>query len=175
MSFVSSLFFTSLLATMSRFVFLTTTCMLAAIGVVSANPVTTRQSATCSPNFVDAGVCIIAGDMERPTVAQTGSSSPMYTVKAITKTGLAVDAANGFLTLESVKSTTTTQSWEIKCKQCFSGASCHPKGGEFAVGCAIVPPPSGLPVQLEMGSEFFGLNPRAPVVAQTFDFWTATA
>jgi hypothetical protein len=76
--------------------------------VVSATPLATRQSATCSPNFEGAGVSIIAGETEwgvSPVVAgtplkrdlgtfplnataewhvqQTGSANPTYIVKCV--------------------------------------------------------------------------------------------
>ncbi|KAJ6551232.1 hypothetical protein B0H19DRAFT_1156977 [Mycena capillaripes] len=172
----------------------TVACIL---GVVSATPI---GRATCSPNFEGAGVSIVAGDTEwgvSPIVAgtplkndvgtfppnataqwhveQTGSANPTYIVKAISNNGLVVDVANGLLTLEDIDSTKQTRIWEIDCKQCSSGASSTPGGGKFAAGCAIKSVPSGLCVTLEMGSEFIGLTDCNPVVAQSFDFWTATA
>ncbi|KAJ6618138.1 hypothetical protein B0H10DRAFT_1266810 [Mycena sp. CBHHK59/15] len=185
---------------MFSFASLTATCILTALGAVSATPLADRQSATCSPNFEGAGVSIIAGQTEwgvSPVAAgtplkrdlgtfplnataewhveQTGSAIPTYIVKAISNNELVVDVVDRQLTLEQINSASPTQIWEIDCKQCFSGASSTPGGGKFAVGCAIKSAPSGLCVQLEMGSEFIGLNPCSGVVAQTFDFWTATA
>ncbi|KAJ7677997.1 hypothetical protein DFH06DRAFT_1291353 [Mycena polygramma] len=179
---------------MFSFASLTVACLLA---VASATPLA-RQS-TCSPNFEGAGVSIVAGDTEwgvSPVVAgtalkkdvgtfppnataqwhveQTGSSSATYIVKAITNNGLVVDLADGLLTLENINSTKQTQIWDIDCKQCTPGASSGP-GAKYAAGCAIKSAPSGLCVTLEMGSEFFGLTECNPVVAQTFDFWTATS
>ncbi|KAJ7097664.1 hypothetical protein C8R44DRAFT_748374 [Mycena epipterygia] len=169
------------------------------IGAVSATPLATRQAATCSPNFEGAGVSIIAGGTEwgvSPVVAgtplkkdlgtfplnataewhveQTGSANPTYIVKAISNNELVVDVVNGELTLEQIDSTKQTQIWEIQCAQCFSGASSTPGGGEFAIDCAIKSVPSGLCAQDEMGSEFIDLGECADVVAQRWDFWTAT-
>ncbi|KAJ6598258.1 hypothetical protein DFH09DRAFT_1356572 [Mycena vulgaris] len=175
---------------------ITIACVL---GFVSATPLATRQSATCSPNFEGAGVSIIAGQTEwgvSPVVAgtplkrdlgtfplnataewhvqQTGSANPMYIVKEINQNELVVDVVDGLLTLEAIDSTEQTQIWEIDCKQCFSGASSTPGGGKFASGCAIKSVPSGLCAQLERGAEFIGLGECTGVVAETFDFWTAT-
>ncbi|KAK7052154.1 hypothetical protein R3P38DRAFT_2858870 [Favolaschia claudopus] len=166
--------------------------------LVSATPVA-RQS-LCSPNFEGAGVSIIAGDAEwtvAPVVAgtplkkdgdpfppnatanwhveQTGSANATYLVKAITNNELVVDVVSNQLTLEQIASSKQTQIWDIKCKQCVSGASSTPGGGEFASGCSIVSVPSGLCATLEMGSEFLGLTECNPVVAQTWSFWTATS
>ncbi|KAJ7472402.1 hypothetical protein B0H11DRAFT_2038874 [Mycena galericulata] len=176
---------------------LTIACVL---GAVSATPMVTRQSATCSPNFEGVGVSIIAGETEwgvSPVVAgtplkkdlgtfplnataewhveQTGSANATYIVKAITNNDLVVDVVNGQLTLEEIDSTQQSQIFEIDCKQCISGASSTPGGGEFAIGCAIKSVPSGLCVTLEMGSEFIGVTDCTGVVAETFDFWTPTS
>ncbi|KAJ7888447.1 hypothetical protein B0H13DRAFT_889028 [Mycena leptocephala] len=180
---------------------LTAACILGAV-TVSATPVT-RQAPTCSPNFEGAAVSIIANQVEwdvSPVVAgtplkkdvtgtfplnataewhveQTGSANPTtYIVKALTPANnLVVDLANGILTLEDIDAKKQTQIWEIECKQCLSGASSTPGGGKFASGCAIKSAPSSLCVTAEMGSEYFGLTDCSPVVAQTFDFWTATS
>ncbi|KAJ7705574.1 hypothetical protein B0H17DRAFT_1193230 [Mycena rosella] len=179
---------------------LTVACIL---GVAAATPFA-RQSAMCNPNLEGAGVSIITpGDTEwyvSPVVAgtalkkdgggfppnataewhveQTGSANPTtYIVKAISNNGLVADVVNGQLTLEEIDSSKQSQLWEINCKQCFSGASSTPGGGEFAVGCLIKSVPTGLCATLEMGSEFLGLGEcdnEHPVVAETFNFWTAT-
>ncbi|KAJ7769696.1 hypothetical protein DFH07DRAFT_1058155 [Mycena maculata] len=182
---------------------LTTLTIACVLGVVSGTPLATRQSATCNPNFEGAGVSIIANEVEwgvSPVVAgtplqddlgtfplnattewhveQTGSANPTYIIKAISNNDLVVDVVGGEfgqLTLEEIDSTKQTQIWEIDCRQCFPGASSTPGGGEFAVGCAIKSAPSGLCVTVEMGAHIFGLTNCSPVVAQTFDFWTATS
>ncbi|KAJ7220625.1 hypothetical protein GGX14DRAFT_675394 [Mycena pura] len=175
----------------------TLACLL---GVVSASPLAPRQGTTCNPNFEGAGVSIIAGQTEwgvSPVAAgtplkrdlgtfplnataewhveQTGAANPTYIVKAISNNQEVVDVVNGRLTLEDISSTAKTQIWEIDCKQCVQGASSTPGGGKFAAGCAIRSAPSGLCVQLEMGSEFIALAECSGVVAQTYDFWTATS
>ncbi|KAF7377523.1 hypothetical protein MSAN_00174400 [Mycena sanguinolenta] len=173
---------------------ITFACILAA---ASATP-TTRQS-TCSPNFEGAGVSIlvaagnvkwavspvVAGTVLKKTaepfppnavadwhVEQTGSANATYIIKAISNNELVVDVVDGELTLEKID-TLTTQTWDIDCQQCISGASSTPSGGEFASGCSIKSVPSGLCATLEMGAEFLGLTECNPVVAQTFNFWTA--
>ncbi|KAJ7779268.1 hypothetical protein B0H16DRAFT_1502116 [Mycena metata] len=173
---------------------LTVACIL---GVVAGTPM--ARQGTCAPNFEGAGVSIIAGQTEwgvSPVAAgtplkrdlgtfplnatakwhveQTGSANPTYIVKAISNNGLVVDVVNGLLTLEEIDSSKQTQIWEIECKQCTSGASSTPGGGEFAAGCSIKSVASGLCAQLEMGGEFIGVSECNPVVAQTYDFWTAT-
>ncbi|KAJ7176757.1 hypothetical protein C8R46DRAFT_1213337 [Mycena filopes] len=173
----------------------TVACIL---GLVSGTPIA-RQATSCSPNFEGAGVSIIAGETEwgvSPVVAgtplkrdlgtfplnataewhveQTGSATPNYIVKAISNNELVVDVVGGLLTLEQIDASKQTQVWEIECKQCFPGASSTPDGGKFAAGCAIKSVASGLCAQLEMGAEFIGVSPCNPVVAQTYDFWTAT-
>ncbi|KAF7369218.1 hypothetical protein MVEN_00249400 [Mycena venus] len=174
---------------------ITIACILS---VVSGTPL--ARQATCSPNFEGAGVSIVTGDVEwtvSPVVAgtplkkdgapfppnstanwhveQTGSANPTYIVKAISNNELVVDVVDSELTLEQIDSSKQTQIWEIQCNQCLSGASSTPGGGEFASGCSIKSVPSGLCATLEMGSEFLGLTDCNPVVAQTFNFWTATS
>ncbi|KAJ7489203.1 hypothetical protein FB451DRAFT_1390373 [Mycena latifolia] len=175
---------------------LTVACIL---GVVSATPL--ARQATCNPNFEGAGVSIIAGgtewgvspvvagtplkrDLELPPlnktaewhVEQTGSANPTtYIVKAITNNELVVDVVNSVLTLEQIDSSKKTQIWEINCEQCLSGASSTPGGGKFASNCAIKSLPSGLCAQDEMGNESIALGECTGVVAQRFDFWTATS
>ncbi|KAJ7267283.1 hypothetical protein C8J57DRAFT_363043 [Mycena rebaudengoi] len=188
---------------MFSFASLTATCVLAVLGSAYATPLSSRQSVPCNPNFEGAGVSIISpGGVEwaaSPVVAgtaltrsaggfpanatanwhvqQTGSANPTYIVKEINHNDLVVDVVDGHLTLEElpVGGAKPTQIWEISCNQCFSGASSTPGGGEFGVGCTIKSAPSGLCVELEHASDFIRIAECNPVVAQVFDFWTATA
>ncbi|KAF8201302.1 hypothetical protein K438DRAFT_642972 [Mycena galopus ATCC 62051] len=170
---------------------ITVACIL---GAVSAKPLV-RQS-TCSPNFEGTGVSIITGEVEWAVssvvagtllakqgslippnstanwhVEQTGSANPTY---IINNNELVVDVVDGQLTLEEINSSAQTQIWDIACQQCVMGASSGP-GGEYASGCSIKSVPSGLCATLEMGSPYLGLTDCNPVVAETFNFWTATS
>ncbi|KAJ7800748.1 hypothetical protein B0H14DRAFT_3784822 [Mycena olivaceomarginata] len=177
-----------------------TTCIAAMSGIVSATPAP-RQSALCNPNFEGAGVSIIDVGVEwgvSPVVAgtlldrtlggfplnttaewhvqQTGTFPPTYIVKEINHNDLVVDiAANGLLTLEKIDPTKPTQTWQISCNSCSSGASSTPGGGEFANGCKIVSAPSDLCVRVEHAGVRIGTAECDPVIAQNWDFWTATA
>ncbi|KAJ6551235.1 hypothetical protein B0H19DRAFT_164888 [Mycena capillaripes] len=178
-----------------------TACIVAMSGLVSATPAP-RQTAQCNPNFEGAGVSIIAGDVEwgvSPPVAgtvlnrilggfppnataewhvqQTGAFPPTYIVKEINHNELVVDAIgpNRLLTLEAINSTKATQIWQISCDTCTSGASSTPGGGKFASNCKIISAPSGLCVEVQHAGVNIDTNECAPVVAQKWDFWTATA
>jgi len=176
-------------------------CLAAVAGMTSATPLMGRQSTGCSPNFEGAGVSVIAGDVEwavataaagQPIlhdlgtfppnatanwfVQQTGSAIATYIFKAINNTELAIDVASDeSLILEDINASSLTQIWDITCNQCISGASSTPGGGKFASGCTIQSHPSGLCAQITHGGSGVGLSTCTGVVAQTYDFWTATA
>ncbi|KAJ7621293.1 hypothetical protein FB45DRAFT_928879 [Roridomyces roridus] len=180
---------------------LTTVTLAGLLAVASAKPLAARQATTtCNPNFEGAGVSIIAVDVEWGVstvvagtllqddvgtfppnatanwhVQQTGSFNPTtYIIKPISDNNLAVDVVHRQLTLEDVDGSKQSQLWEIECQQCFPGAS-TPGGGEYAVGCAIKSVPTGFCATLEMGSPLLAvLGPCTGVVAERFDFWTAT-
>ncbi|KAJ7088706.1 hypothetical protein C8R44DRAFT_751808 [Mycena epipterygia] len=174
-------------------------------GLASATPFSQlpRQTARCNPNLEGAGVSIIdhdgnvewgispvvagtllrrdlGGDSPNATaewhVEQTGAFPPTYIVKAISNNELVVDVdTDGLLALEEIDSTKPTQIWDISCVQCLSGASSTPGGGIFASDCSIVSAPSGLCVRLGPAGVNIGTGECAPVAAQRWDFWTATA
>ncbi|KAJ7791704.1 hypothetical protein B0H14DRAFT_3890483 [Mycena olivaceomarginata] len=177
-----------------------TACIAAMSGIVSATPAP-RQSTLCNPNFEGAGVSIIDGGIEwgvSPAVAgtaldrtlggfppnataewhvqQTGTFPPTYIVKEINHNDLVVDiATNGLLTLEKIDSTKLTQTWQISCNSCSSGASSTAGGGEFASGCKIISASSGLCAEVQHAGVNIHVTECNPVIAQTWDFWTATA
>jgi len=180
-----------------------TAYMASVLGCISATPVAhaPRQAVQCNPNFEGAGVSIIDNGVEwgvsQPVagtvlernlgsfplnataewhVQQTGAYPPTYIVKNINNNDLVVDInIDGLLTLENIDSTKETQIWQISCNQCSSGASSTPGGGEFAKGCKIISAPSGLCVRVEPAGVNIGTGECQSVVAQNWDFWTATA
>ncbi|KAJ7474924.1 hypothetical protein FB451DRAFT_1366939 [Mycena latifolia] len=172
--------------------------LVSILGTVSAARVQIRQS-TCSPNFEGAGVSIVAGDTEwgvsslvpgtqlkkelykyRPNttadwhVQQTGESPPRYTVREINHNELGVGIASSLLAMVKTNPSDASQLWEITCAHCLPGASSSPHGGMFAAGCSIKSVPNNLCAEVERDGDAFFLEECNPVVAQTYDFWTAT-
>ncbi|KAK7023125.1 hypothetical protein R3P38DRAFT_3396696 [Favolaschia claudopus] len=149
------------------------------------------------PNFQGAGVSIIAGSVEwgvsAPVagtvldrtaksnttaewhVEQIGEAPSTYLVSAIDNNDLAVGVgANGVLTLEQKDSNKpATQMWTIMCDSCSSGASTGVQ--DSASGCKIMASSSGLCAAVEHAGTHLATTECAPVVAQTWDFWTASA
>ncbi|KAJ7238084.1 hypothetical protein B0H12DRAFT_1138011 [Mycena haematopus] len=176
------------------------TTFLVMSGLVSATPAP-RQASPCNPNFEGAGVSIIDNGVEwgvYPAVAgtlldrdlgtfplnataewhvqQTGAYPPTYIVNDINNNELVVDIdASGLLILQEIDSSIPTQIWQISCNSCSSGASSTPGGGEFASGCKIISAASGLCVRVEPAGVNIGMGECESVVAQNWDFWTATA
>ncbi|KAJ6482473.1 hypothetical protein C8R45DRAFT_1149812 [Mycena sanguinolenta] len=176
------------------------TTFLAVSGLVSATP-SPRQTVPCNPNFEGAGVSIIDNGVEWGIpadvagtvlernlgtfplnataewhVEQTGAYPPTYIVKDIHNNELVVDiGTGGLLTLEEINSSVPTQIWKISCNTCKSGASSTPGGGEFASGCKIISAATGLCVRVEPAGVNIGTGECESVVAQNWDFWTATS
>ncbi|KAJ6587459.1 hypothetical protein DFH09DRAFT_1307688 [Mycena vulgaris] len=167
---------------------------------VAGNLLTDDGPATCSPNLEGAGVSVVAGDAEwgvsalapgtflkkalykyRPNttadwhVQQTGSSPATYFIREINHDNLAVSLDNtGTLMLAKADPANASQLWTITCSHCLPGAASYPIGGKFAAGCSIKSVANGLCAEVEHGGEEFYLTGCNPVIAQTYDLWTAT-
>ncbi|KAK7052158.1 hypothetical protein R3P38DRAFT_2858888 [Favolaschia claudopus] len=181
---------------------LPTSLVLLSVGLLSTFVTATpAPRASCNPNFEGAGVSIIDNSVEwgvSPPVAgtvlshilggfppnataewhvqQTGAFPTTYIVKEINHNDLVVGiGADGLLVLEEIDSSKPTQIWQISCDSCSSGASSTPRGGEFASGCKIVSDANGSCVEVQHGGSHVTTAQCNPIVAQSWEFWTATA
>ncbi|KAF7300779.1 hypothetical protein MKEN_01303100 [Mycena kentingensis (nom. inval.)] len=168
--------------TMSKFTLFTLASVFAA-GLVAASPAPFNPSAgACNPSW-GGTVTINAGSVEwggSPVVAgtllnknggnaykmeQTGSYYPLYYLKAVENTGLAVSEINGELGLQQWDTKAFNQEFAIVCDSCPNGSV----NGKVGSACSFRH--DGKCVAVEKGGEHLQLTECADSVLQSFDIW----